>query len=497
MPVTLRDVAVPAFGIPLDPPRIPSAAYETRCSAAFARAGCDWLVVYADREHLANMAFLSGFEPRFEEALLLLGPSNRRVLVVGNEGEGYAPVAGLPGLEVVLAQSMSLMGRDRSRTPDLAGVLKDAGLKAGHTMGLVGWKYLEAAEWREPSPGFFVPHYLVTILGGIAGGQDALKDATPTLMHPSTGLRSTIDADQIALHEWGAARASAAVWRIVERTRLGVSELEAASVMGYAGEVLTAHVMYATGDARDGVIGMRSPGGRIVKRGDGATAAIGYWGGLSARAGLAAEHDEAFLKVATAYFEGLIAWYETADIGVSGTNFDTVTTTLAPRPALSAQPGHLTGHDEWIHTPIRPGSADCIASGMPFQVDIIPTPLPTGWALNCEDGVVFADAPLRAELLVGRHPAVVMERIDGWQTDKIGLFADVPVSSEARRRLAVVLAAAPLAARAISPRPRWRPEIRLGVERGRRNPRCFLTSDYDLARVEFYGRARASSTSGQ
>ena len=424
MRVALRDVAVPAFDVPLDPPRIPSAAYEMRCNATYTRAGCDWLVVYADREHLANIAFLSGFEPRFEEALLLLGPGNRRVLVVGNEGEGYAPVAGLPGLEVVLAQSMSLMGQDRSRKPDLAAVLKDAGLNAGQTMGLIGWKYLEKAEWNDPSPGFFVPHYLVAILSRIAGGQDALRDATPTLMHAVTGLRATIDADQIALHEWGAARASAAVWRIVERTRPGVSELEAASVMGYAGEVLTAHVMVATSDARHEVIGMRSPGGRIVNHGDGATAAIGYWGGLSARAGLVAEYDEAFLKVATAYFEGLIAWYETADIGVSGqTIFDAVTSTLARAGLRSAlNPGHLTGHDEWIHTPVRPGSADRIASGMPFQVDIIPEPLPKGWALNCEDGVVFADARLRAEL-GARHPAV-LERIDArrkFVRDQLGI----------------------------------------------------------------------------
>ena len=47
---------------------------------------------------------------------------------------------------------------------------------------------------------------------------------------------------------------------------------------------------------------------------------------------------------------------------------------------------------------------------MPFQVDVIPTPLPTGWALNCEDGVVFANAALRAELR-DRHPAVA-ERIE-------------------------------------------------------------------------------------
>jgi hypothetical protein len=58
------------------------------------------------------------------------------------------------------------------------------------------------------------------------------------------------------------------------------------------------------------------------------------------------------------------------------------------RSALN--PGHLTGHDEWVHTPVRPGSTDRIASGMPFQVDIIPAPMPTGWALNCEDGVAFA-----------------------------------------------------------------------------------------------------------
>ena len=40
---------------------------------------------------------------------------------------------------------------------------------------------------------------------------------------------------------------------------------------------------------------------------------------------------------------------------------------------------------------------------MPFQVDIIPTPLKAGWALNCEDGIVIADAGLRAEL-AERHP---------------------------------------------------------------------------------------------
>jgi hypothetical protein len=333
-------------------------------------------------------------------------------------------LAGLPGLDIALAQSMSLMGQDRALKPDLAAVLREAGMSSGQTIGLAGWKYFEPAEWDDALPGLFVPHYLVAMLGRIAGGSDALKDATPVLMHPTTGLRSTIDVDQIALHEWGAARASAAVWRILTGTRLGSSEMEAASAMGYSGEVLSAHVMVASGDSSHSVIGLRSPGGRILRRGDGVTAGVGYWGGLSARAGLIADHDEGFLKTAAAYFEGLVAWYEAADIGASGSAlFDAVGAALAPGGLRSAlNPGHLTGHDEWIHTPIRPDSDERIASGMPFQVDIIPTPMRDGWALNCEDGVVFADATLRAELKA-RHPGVV-ERIEARQRfvrDELGI----------------------------------------------------------------------------
>ena len=38
-----------------------------------------------------------------------------------------------------------------------------------------------------------------------------------------------------------------------------------------------------------------------------------------------------------------------------------------------------------------------------MQVDIIPTPMRDGWALNCEDSVVFADAALR-DAIAARYP---------------------------------------------------------------------------------------------
>jgi hypothetical protein len=403
----LRDIALPDFGMPVAPPQIPPSTYEQRCRAAYKAAGADWLVVYGDREHFANIMFLTGFDPRFEEALLLLGPGDRRYIVAGNECVEYARLALLPAVEIVLAQSFGLMGQDRSRAPSLEQVLRQAGMRAGDSMALAGWKYLEASEWSGALPTFFVPSFIVDVLRVIAADTQAVSDATRVLMHPTEGLRAIVDADQIALHEWAGARASAALWRILSGVKAGDTEYAAVSRMKYEGEPLNAHLMLASGDASAPVMGLRSPTARVLRQGDGIVGAIGVWGGLSARGGLLSDNDDGFLKIASSYFEGLVAWYESADIGARGGDvFAAVTETLA-RGGLrsSLNPGHLTSYDEWLHSPIQAGFSGKIGSGMPFQVDIIPLPLRAGHALNCEDPVVFADQALRAEI-AARHPAV-------------------------------------------------------------------------------------------
>lgn len=413
MPSRLRDIAIPDFGLPTEPPKIPPSTYEQRCRAAYKAAGATWLVVYGDREHFANIMFLTGFDPRFEEALLVLGPAERRIIVAGNECVDYAELASLPSVEIVLAQSFGLMGQDRSRAPSLEQVLRQAGMKAGDSMALVGWKYLEAVEWTSALPTFFVPSFIVDSLRAVAGDAEAVSDATPVLMHPAEGLRAVIDADQIALHEWAGARASASLWRIVSGVKVGDSEYEAVSRMNYAGEPFNVHLMLASGDAASPVVGLRSPSARLLKRGDGIISAIGLWGGLSARGGLLGDHDSDFLKIAVAYFDGIMAWYETADVGASGSDVCAAVTEALARGGLrsSLNPGHLTGYDEWLHSPIQPDYSGKIVSGMPFQVDIIPVPLRAGLALNCEDPVVFADQALRAEI-AARHPGVA-QRIAG------------------------------------------------------------------------------------
>jgi hypothetical protein len=429
----LREIQIPDFGAIVPPAPLAGERYAERCRQALAAAATDWLVAYADREHFANVMVLSGFEPRFEEALLVLGPRGRRVLVTGNECVPYAALSPLPGLEVRLSQTMSLLGQDRTRAPRLVDVLREAGIGAADSVGVIGWKYLDPAEWDGDEPPAFLPAPYLEAVRRVAG---QVTDRTAVLLHPERGQRSIIDADQIAIFEHAAARGSEMVWNALSRIVPGDREWEAAARMGYRGEPLNVHTMLASGNAATGpVIGLASPGPRRIERGDGVSTAVGLWGGLTARAGLVTDRDEAFEALAAGYFEGLLRWYAVADTGVAGGILHEAVSETLGRSGLRSllNPGHLTGHEEWSNTPIRPGSAERIRSGMHMQVDVIPTPVRDGWALNCEDPIVFADEALRADL-AARHPQV-WQRIEArrrFMSDELGvvLAASVlPLSS--------------------------------------------------------------------
>jgi hypothetical protein len=404
--VILRHVPLPDEVAPAEPPAIDAAEYERRCDETLARADTPWVAVYGDREHSANLLFLTGFDPRFEEALLLLGPDKRRVLLVGNEGVVHAVVAGLP-LEVELFQGFSLMGQPRESTPRLDRVLDGVGLNSEDQVGIVGWKYLTTAESDVPSRPAWIPTVIVDGLRRFTGTEPV--DVTAALMDPGEGLRGRNGADQIAAFAWAALRVSQAVLRVVRGTRPGMTEREIAALMGYAGEPLSMHPIVASGAAGQPINGLRSPGGRRVGIGDGISCGIGYWGSLCCRAGLVedAVGIDFFTNYVRPYFLAKAAWYATVGIGVTGEEVAaTVETALAGvgatfRPMLN--PGHLISYDEWVHSPIERGSDIPLASGMALQCDIIPTPIPAGTALNCEDSVVLADEALRGEI-AARHP---------------------------------------------------------------------------------------------
>ncbi len=402
MKVELRSVpfSLVESDIPPAPPRITAQEYEQRAQALYQRAGADWVVVYGDREHCANLLYLTGYDPRFEEALFIAGPNRRRYLVVGNEGLSYA-AAQSGHVEAVLCQSMSLLGQPRATAPRLADVLRDAGIARGQRVAVVGWKYLGVDEIDDPVAPAFVPAWMVAVLRKLVGDSGAVTDATAVLMHPESGLRAVMNsAAQIAAFEWSAMRASDAVFRIVRGARPGMTELEAAALARYAGEPLSAHIMCVAGSGN--IVGLASPGARRIEYGDAITTAIGLWGSLSCRAGLMLGRPDPdfFAGVVAPYFTAVTTWWQTMRLGVTGAEmFDAVTAAFGKAPFNSAlNPGHLISFDEWVHTPIRPGSAERVASGMVFQCDIIPAPLAAGQALNCEDTCVIANAALREEL---------------------------------------------------------------------------------------------------
>src|SRR3982751_1441195 len=87
------DARLPDFGVPAMWPELPRSIYAARLDAlvrARRAAGIDVLVIYADREHSANLAWLTGFDPRFEEALLILSPGATPTLLAGPENLGRA-----------------------------------------------------------------------------------------------------------------------------------------------------------------------------------------------------------------------------------------------------------------------------------------------------------------------------------------------------------------------------------------------------------------------
>jgi hypothetical protein len=109
--VRLIEVDLPIFGEPVELPEVPASTYAARMQAALAcakAAGLDALVVYGDREHSANIAWLTGYDPRFEEALLVAPtaawPRQPPSLLVGNEGWSYAELS-LGSFERVLCRA--------------------------------------------------------------------------------------------------------------------------------------------------------------------------------------------------------------------------------------------------------------------------------------------------------------------------------------------------------------------------------------------------------
>jgi Xaa-Pro aminopeptidase len=403
----LTRVELPDFGMPDAMPELPPALYAARLRRLRERAeagGYDRLVIYADREHSANVAYLTGFDPRFEEAILIVAASGEPAILVGNECYAMAGAAPMP-LRRHLFQDLSLPSQPRDRSQPLAEILGEEGIAEGSRVGVVGWKTYARREASD------APAFLVDELRRMAGSAGTVENATALLIDAADGLRVVNEVEQLAYFEWAACQTSQGVRNLVFGLRPGLTELEAVRLLEWNGTPLSCHLMLTAGPrARFGLL---SPGDRRIQLGDPFTTAFGIWGALNCRAGFVAAHrgelpvgvgDYAERLVAP-YFEAIAEWYRALRIGVAGDVLHDIIRRRLGDPffGIFLNPGHQLHLDEWVNSPVGPGSTVELRSGMALQVDIIPATGTEYFTTNIEDGVALADDSLR-RAFAARYP---------------------------------------------------------------------------------------------
>jgi hypothetical protein len=403
----LADIGLPDFGESAVRPEMPASRYPERIEqlrARMATRGDDRLVLWADREHSAGISFLTGFDPRFEEAILIVGPDGDPAILVGNESWGTAGAAPLP-MRRIRFQDLSLPSQPRDRSQPLAEILGDEGVVAGARVGVVGWKtYADRALIEAPA-------FLVDELRRLTGPGGRVENAGELLIDPGDGLRVINDVDQLAVFEWASTHTSGGLRRLLVGLRPGMTEREAVRLLDWNGAPLSCHLMLSSGPRA--TLGLLSPGDRVIEHGDRFTTAFGIWGALTCRAGFVVEEaaelpdgiGDYVERLVGPYFGAVAEWYETIRIGLPGGALQAIIDRHLGDPffGIFLNPGHQIHLDEWVNSPISPGSTIPLRSGMAFQVDIIPATGGPYFTTNIEDGIALADEPLR-EAFAASYP---------------------------------------------------------------------------------------------
>jgi hypothetical protein len=401
----LTEVELPDFGVPTSMPVIPDEIYVARMDRLrrrMAARGLDRLVVYADREHGASLSYLTGFDPRFEEAILVMGPDGDPAVLVGNECWGMAGAAPL-SMRRHLLQDLSLPSQPRDRSKPLGEIFGAEGIGPGSRVGVVGWKLFADGISID------LPYFIVDELQRITGRDGSVESATEILVDAADGLRVINEVEQLAYYEWAASHTSSGVRRVLEGLRPGMTEQEAVRLLEWNGSPLSCHLMLTAGPRAS--LGLLSPGDRLIERGDRFTVAYGIWGALNCRAGFVAEGPEDlpasisdyFDRLVAPYFETVAEWYGALHVGQKGGALQEIVDRRLGDPffGIFLNPGHQIHLDEWVNSPVGPGSEIELASGMAMQVDIIPATGTDYFTTNIEDGIALADEALREELSDG------------------------------------------------------------------------------------------------
>lgn len=377
--------------------------HRSKIQKAMKENGYDVLVVYADREHGGNYGYLIGFEPRFEESVLVLHSDEKAYLMLGNESLKMAEHARIP-VKAVHVPHFSLPCQPMDTENTFLELLRKTGLRKGQKVGVVGWK-LFTGKWEDNRHLFDVPYFIVEGIKNICGDSDMVVNATDLFIHPMYGARIRVNANEIAHYEYASSLASDCIYRVMENIDAGKTELDLADLMSTCGQPLSVQTICATGERF--VNAVVEPRDKKVAIGDRVTFTMGLRGGLSHRCGYAVSNKEQMSNeerdymdnVAIPYYKALTVWYSNVGIGVKAKQIYNEVERIIPKSEFHwlLNPGHYTAGEEWMSSPFYPESEVTLDSGMMLQMDIIINVKGFGGA-NAEDGIVLADRNIREEI---------------------------------------------------------------------------------------------------
>lgn len=405
MNVEYRTVKAPEPDAPASPVALTQATMEARKAKVLEKMKerrIEQLILYGDVEHGANFEYLVGYFTRFEEGLLVLDKDGSMTLVLGNENLNKASKARFAAAAVHVSL-FSLPNQPNRSDKTLPELLAEAGIRPDRRTGIVGWKMFTSPVEKNNQL-FDIPAFILAAIEQIVGNPALLSNETD-LFIGENGVRTTNNANEIAHYEFGAALASDCLLAAMNKLDAGTTEMELGDALVRNGQHTSVVTIAASGPRF--IQGNMFPTDNRVKVGDPISLTVGYRGGLSSRAGYAV-HDgdelpescrDYLTRVVKPYFAAYVHWLETIRIGMKGGELFQAVESILPRAQYgwSLCPGHLTAEEEWMSSPVYEGSQETLASGMIFQIDIIPS-VPGYGGVSAESTVVLADAQLKQAL---------------------------------------------------------------------------------------------------
>ncbi len=374
------------------------------------------LFVYGDREHFSNIEFLTGYDPRFEEAVFICERGSVPTLIVGDEGWCYA--GKIPyEINIEICPVMGLPGQPLMTDNRISDILKKVIKTSDAVVGVAGWKCFNNCNYKDPSKILDIPMFILEELLEVVSKEN-LFNATSIFINVDNGLRVVLDAKDLVIGEITGTESSRKTYDVMKALAEGQTELEASQNLNIDGLPLITHPNINFGE--NVFFALSSPTAHTkLKKGDVVGVGMAYRYSLCHKASLYVDGPEDLTpeqeELYDRYFKSITAWYEALKIGAkTGDIYDVAEKAIGgfESAGVGLNPGHLIHTDEWTHTPFIKGSNSTIKSGMMIQCDYMSTLKDKNFGAHAEDGIMIADSELREKIkaIAPKSFARILER---------------------------------------------------------------------------------------